>query len=82
MMPGGIGMDTISGNERSMVFSYLALRKSIGFLAIALPFVVSLGALIFFQTGLQKSISSYYHTDMRDVFVGTLCVIGFFLLSY
>lgn len=70
------------GNERSMVFSYLELRKAIGFLGIALPFVVSLGALIFFQTGVQSSISAYYYTEMRDVFVGILCIIGFFLLSY
>jgi hypothetical protein len=70
------------GNERSLVFSYLEHRKAIGILGIALPFVVSLGALILFQTGLQRSISAYYHTGMGDVFVGTLFVIGFFLLSY
>ena len=69
-------------NEISLVFSYLALRKTIGLLGIALPFVLSLGALILFHAGIQSSISSYYHTGMRDVFVGTLCVIGFFLLSY
>ncbi len=75
-------MNNRLGNEISLVFSYLALRKSIGLLGIAFPFVVSLGALILFQTGIQSSVSSYYHTGMRDVFVGTLCVIGFFLLSY
>jgi hypothetical protein len=60
----------------------LELRRAIGLLGIALPFVVSLGAWIFFQTGIQSSISSYYHTGMRNVFVGTLCAIGVFLLSY
>ena len=70
------------GNEISLVFSYLELRKTIGLLGIAFPFVLLLGALILFQTGIQSSISSYYHTGMRDVFVGTLCVIGFFMLSY
>ena len=69
-------------NERSLVFSYLTLRKTIGLLGIALPFVLSLGTLILFHAGVQSSISSYYHTGMRDVFVGILCVIGFFLLSY
>ena len=78
----GIHMENKLGNERSLVFSYLALRKAIGLLAIAFPFVVSLGALILFQTGIQSSVSSCYHTGMRDVFVGTLCAIGFFLLSY
>ena len=65
-----------------LVFSYLALRTTIGVLGMALPFVVSLGALIVFGTGLQSSISAYYHTGTRDVFVGTLWVIGFFLFSY
>lgn len=69
-------------NERSSVISYLALRKAIGLLGIALPFVLSLGALILFREGLQSSISDYYHTGMGDVFVGTLCVIGVFLFSY
>ncbi len=68
--------------EKSLVFSYLALRKAIGFLGIALPFTVSLGALIFFQTGIRSSVSSYYYTGMRDVLVGALWAIGFFLLSY
>lgn len=68
--------------ENSLVFSYLTLRTVIGILGIALPFAVSLGALIFFRTGIQSSISSYYHTGMRDVFVGALWAIGFFLLSY
>jgi hypothetical protein len=75
-------MENKLGKEQSMVFSYLTLRKAIGILGIALPFVVSLGALILFQTGLQSSISSYYYTGMRDLFVGTLFTIGFFLLSY
>ena len=75
-------MNTGLAHDRSFVFSYLALRKTIGLLGIALPFVLSLGALLLFQTGMQSSLSSYYHTGMGDVFVGTLCVIGVFLLSY
>jgi hypothetical protein len=66
----------------SLVFSYLELRTVIGILGIALPFLVSLGGLIIFRDGIQASISSYYHTGMRDVMVGTLFVMGFFMLSY
>lgn len=69
-------------NEKSLVFSYLTLRKALGFLGIAFPFILSLGAVILFQTGFQNSLSDYYHTGMRDVYVATLCVFGFFLLSY
>ena len=75
-------MDERSKSENALVFSYLAHRKTIGILGIALPFVVSLGALLLFQTELQRSISSYYHTDMRSVFVGTLWALGIFLISY
>ena len=35
-----------------------------------------------FRQELQSSISYYYWTGMRDVFVGMLFAIGFFLLSY
>ncbi len=68
--------------EREMVYSYLTLRKAIGILGIAMPFIVSLGAMLIFRTGLQSSISGYYHTGMRDVFVGILFSVGVFLLSY
>jgi hypothetical protein len=75
-------MENERGGENSLVFSYLTLRKTIGILGVAFPFALSLGALILFHTGLQSSMSSYYHTGVRDVFVATLCVIGFFMLSY
>jgi hypothetical protein len=60
----------------------LTLRKAIGFLGISLPFAVSLGAFLIFRTGIQTAISNYYYTGTRDVLVGTLWAIGFFLLSY
>ena len=68
--------------DDSLLFSYLSLRKSIGVLGIALPFALVFGERIIFGIGLRGSISAYYHTGMRDVFVGTLCVIGVFLFSY
>ena len=70
------------GNEKSMVISYLALRKVIGIIGISLPFVLAIGAAIFFGTNIQSSVSSYYYTGMGDVFVGALCAIGVFLFSY
>ncbi len=66
----------------SLVIGYLTLRKAIGLLGTSLPFVLSLGAFLLFNTGIQASMSSYYHTGRRDVFVGTLCAIGIFMLSY
>ena len=69
-------------NSGTLAWSYLALRKAIGGLGTSLPFVLSLGAIIVFKTGMQASLSDYYYTGMRDVFVGTLCAIGVFLFSY
>lgn len=75
-------MSNNSNNDSKLVFSYMELRVAIGALGIALPLVTSIGAWLIFQEGLQRSISNYYHTGMRDVFVGALFAIGFFLLSY
>ncbi len=75
-------MDAGSVNHGSLVFSYLTLRRAIGILGIAFPFLLSLGAALIFRTDIQSSMSGYYHTGVRDVFVGTLCAIGVFLLSY
>ena len=70
-------------NSNSLVMSYLNLRKVIGILGVSLPFILLLGALIIFKTGIiEASISDYYYTGMGDIFVGTLFVMGAFLLSY
>jgi hypothetical protein len=65
-----------------MVLSYLGLRTAIGIIGIALPFVLAIGKVVIGSPGIESSISSYYHTDMRDVFVGSLCAIAVFLMSY
>jgi uncharacterized membrane protein len=77
-----MAMEKASTSEDSLVISYLVLRKTVGVLGVALPFVVSLGGMIIFHDAIQSSISSYYHTGMRDVLVGALWTIGFFLYSY
>ena len=71
-----------SAPQDSLVISYLRLRRAVGYLGLALPFVLALGAFWLHGQGIQSSISAYYHTGMRDVFVGILCAIGIFLLSY
>lgn len=61
--------------------SYLLQRSLIGVLAVLLPPV-----LVLVNWGLghgfQPSLSGYYYTPVRDVFIGTLCAIGIFLISY
>ena len=75
-------MNPTPNNVSFLVLSYLSLRKAIGLLGACLPFVLAIGLFVLYRKGLQGSISGYYHTEMRDVFVGTLCAIGVFLLSY
>ncbi len=69
-------------NESSLVISYLGLRKAIGLVGFGLPFVLVIGKQLLDGPGLEPSIGAYYYTVMRDVFVGSLCAIGMFLMSY
>jgi hypothetical protein len=68
--------------QDTLVHSYLFLRRAIGLIGLALPFVLILGKSAIDGGGLLNSVSAYYYTDLRDVFVGSMCAIGAFLLSY
>lgn len=75
-------MEQNSSSECPFVLSHLGLRKAIGFIGLSLPFVLAFGKLLSDGPGIESSISSYYHTGMRDIFVGAMCAIGIFLFSY
>jgi hypothetical protein len=64
--------------------SYLLIRTVVGVIGILLPLVFIIGEAFFLRAGVQVrgSISAYYHTSMRDVFVGGLSVVGFLLITY
>ena len=63
-----------------IVLSYLALRKAVGAVALGLPFALSIPLWILRHHIIQSSISGYYYTGMRNLFVGSLCAIGMFML--
>ncbi len=68
--------------ERPRV-SYLTLRCTIGFLGVALPVVLVIwGYRLAGPNGLLDSISAYYSLRTRDIFVGTLWAIAWFLFAY
>lgn len=71
-----------ASSTSSLVLSYLGLRKAIGIIGTALPFVLAFGNMYLEGAGIESSISNYYYTGMRDVFVGSLCAIAVFLMSY
>ena len=55
-------------------------RIIVGILAIILPVLTLAYGLV--SRRLMPTISEYYYTGARDAFEGTLCVTGFFLVTY
>ena len=68
--------------NQQLVISYVRLRQALGYVAIAMPFVLAFGAWIVERIPWADSVSAYYYTSMRDVFVGTMVAIGVFLFCY
>lgn len=68
-------------DKNQMVVSYLTQRRLIGILGISLPILLWLYSCIKGET-IQISISHYYFTQMRNLFVAIICVVSIFLLTY
>ena len=65
------------------LISFNTLRKAVGWLGILLPAAMIVGNLFFGHCKLiQDSNSHYYYTVTGSVFVGILCAVALFLLSY
>lgn len=63
--------------------SYQLTRLVVGVIGVALPvMLITFDALIFGQSPVRESLSAYYHSGMRDWFVGSLCAIGVGLFTY
>jgi hypothetical protein len=75
-------MNQVRSSDDNFTISYLTLRKLVGWLGLSLPFVLPAGLLIFFSGKFPGSMSGYYYTGMRNVLVGSLCVLGVFLAGY
>ncbi|WP_410632721.1 DUF998 domain-containing protein [Amycolatopsis sp. cmx-4-83] len=71
-----------TATQTPLVHSYLFLRRAIGLIGLALPFVLIFGKQLVQGGDLIGSLSGYYYTDVRDVFVGSMCAAGVFLLAY
>jgi hypothetical protein len=70
------------------VLSYYSMRRAVGLIALTLPFALASGSILSSLLGpahalphplLERSISDYYYTSMRDYLVGSLCAIAAFL---
>jgi hypothetical protein len=67
--------------DQPMVMSYMLLRKSVGVIGVFLPFVLFFGNKII-GYGVQPSVSGYYYTPMRNIYIGALCALAIFLITY
>lgn len=78
-------------DDRELV-SFITLRRAVGFLGISFPILLILGGFVFSPclsqntagacTRVLPTLSEYYASGARDIFVGVLCVIGFFFFAY
>ena len=72
----------LSKSTHTLVISYLGVRRAIGAVGLLLPVLLGPVGWLVFGVEIQDNMSSYYHTRLRDVFVGALCTIGVFLFCY
>jgi cytochrome b561 len=77
-------------SKNPAVLSYYLMRRAVGLMALTLPLALASGSILADLLGpahalphplLQRSMSDYYYTPMRDYYVGSLCAIGAFLAS-
>lgn len=68
-------------NREDVVRAYYRIRRAVGWLGLLLPLILIAGGWLSQRT-VEPSISDYYHTLMRDAFIGTLTAIGFILITY
>jgi hypothetical protein len=66
------------------VRSFLIVRIIVGVLGLLLPVLLVVGTNVFFDEGPfpRNSLSAYYFSGGRDLFVGILCALGVFLIGY
>lgn len=66
------------------VRSYLIMRILIGAIGVSLPFALVLldGWVFGLEPSPRDSLSAYYYSGARELFVGALCATGVFLITY
>jgi hypothetical protein len=66
-----------------MVVSFRLMRIIVGILGLSIGIILPIISALFSDCfHIQESISHYYYTIAGDVFVGLLCAVAFFLISY
>jgi len=79
-----------STSTNPVFLSYYTMRRTVGIIALTFPFALAAGSILAALLGpghqlshplLQRSISDYYYTPMRNLYVGSLWSIAAFLAS-
>lgn len=70
--------------NRSLVLSYLEMRRAIGVLGLALPALCLFAAVFPSESDplFYDTISMYYYSSVRDAFVAIVASLGLFLACY
>jgi hypothetical protein len=76
------GRSERSPHGNQLIVSYMFLRQTVGWIGTLLPAVLIVGVAVSSTTPRPGSMSGYYYTDMRNIFVGALCALGVFLGAY
>ena len=78
------GNASVGAYDAKYFGAYKAILIAAGFIGITLPVGLILGDLVVLDAGfsIRGSLSSYYYSPLRDLFVGALCVIGVLLVTY
>jgi hypothetical protein len=83
----GSGKPTRS-DEDVFFTNYMFLRKTVGWVGTSLPVILLVAnpiALSIENSGCNAvlgSLSGYYYSPVRNIFVGAQCAIGLFLIAY
>ncbi len=72
----------LTNKNLSLIISFLTLRRLIGILGMLLPLACLIGGSWLTCRPVMDSISSYYHSNMRDILEGLLIGVSIFLLTY
>lgn len=78
--------DLSAGQSANVLYarSYLLIRTVVGAIGVLLPTLLLIVDWLFLRGDVvpRGSISAYYHSPARDLFVGALCVTGCLLMTY
>ena len=78
-------MNTTTDNDIKYTYTYTYLSLRVAMISLLVMLLFSVGYQLFFETNgtcLLGSISAYYYTPARPIFVGALCALCVCLVTY